>query len=175
MSEDTAITPPPLKTLFIPASKDVGLHLGRTNENEKQPSIGELWVPPMHLLMFPHEEQGWEDLCKAIKATYGETVEVDKRKMGADFSGSYWIWCNEEARISDLRPQPNPMATSLTGSSYPILGDALLLSINGQGDHVDIEDGVFESLKGIAVNMREILEKCAEGTSFSDISAEDIS
>ena len=168
MSEDAAVTPPPLKAILIPSSKDTSRSTDTATDDELATPIGQLWVPPITVRLFPHGEQGWEDLCKAINATYGETVEVDKRKMGADFSGSYWLWCDEEARVSSSRPQPNPMATSLAGSSYPILGDALLLNLNDQGDHVDVQDRVFEALQRVTDNMRNIIAQCAKGTNFSD-------
>ena len=162
MSEDTAVTPPPLKAVFIPASQDPFKHIGSTEAS----AAPELWVPSPELATFPRGQQGWQELCAKIGATYGETVEVSRKKLGDTLTGSYWIWCDEEARISVHRPQPNPVATSLAGTSHPVLGDALLLNLNTNGDHIDIEDGVLETVQNYANHVRSIIAKCATGTTF---------
>ena len=148
-----------LKAIHIPATKDIDHESMSEVEN-----IDKLWVPNVTELVFEDPNHiSHVHLNKSIGATWGETIEILPTKIGEEFKGSYWLWIDEEARVSSLRPKPNPLATQLAAITYPVLGNALLLNVNiKNGEHIDVEDGVLAKLTQMAESLRHVIRISAE-------------
>jgi hypothetical protein len=78
---------------------------------------------------------GYEQLNRAVGASYGDTVRVHDAPGGMHFA----LWIDDEGALVD-HPAGNARASAL--AQVPIYGDALLMATNREGRHVDLPEAV---------------------------------
>lgn len=115
--------------------------------------------PRIHVLLLPKDSgmpilsldlpRGYQSLNEAIAARWGTSVSVrvpEVAKSATRSRLSVDLWCDDEG-LMGAEPIVNARASMLAGQM--IVGDALVLTVNAEGETVSVPDGIAQTVRTI--------------------------